>query len=112
MDNAELHDLSALSGVTGVGGDGLIITGNGSLIWLEGLEGLRGVHGDLVIGDNPVMTTVSALSSLSTVDGTVAIFDNPCVPQSEVDALVAGLDPDEDHGTDYSSGNLGPCGSG
>ncbi len=65
----------------------LVVDGNLELLDLSGLDGLRSIHGDLIIAGNAALTTLAGLPDPE-IAGSVVIADN--------DALrdLAGLPPD------------------
>ncbi|NQU34495.1 MAG: T9SS type A sorting domain-containing protein [Bacteroidetes bacterium] len=80
ISGPDIYDLSALSGLTSLGND-LIILANDELLTLGGLENLRFIHGDLVIGDNqnggnPSLNSLMALTNLYSVAGDIYIQNN------------------------------------
>ncbi len=55
-----------------------------------GLESLVSLEGRLVISGNPSLVTLDGLDALTSVDE-VFIFGNPALPQAEAEAFVASL---------------------
>lgn len=105
-----LPDLSALSGLNLVG-DGLVVQEMESLTSLRGLDNLTSagsvtlqslpkvpdlaglpslqVVTELTIVGNPVLRSLSGLTSLRAIHGRLTIRANPLLPRSEVDAFLA-----------------------
>jgi len=84
---SDLRSLGSLRVVT----NALRIAEMPLLTSLEGLGQLRSVGGDLLIVGNQELTTLRGLDSLCRVGGTVRIYDNPLLPESEVQALLARI---------------------
>jgi len=71
----ELVYLNGLEGLTSVGGD-LVIDNNDKLAGLNGLDGLTAIGGDLVLYDNDELGQIDALAQLRTVGGSLDIRDS------------------------------------
>lgn len=63
--------------------------------WLQGLEGVRYVGGDLVIASNPALVDVSALHGAQ-VKGEVVISDNPRLSDAGRQALITAIAANRD----------------
>ncbi|MFM2245598.1 MAG: hypothetical protein RL071_1672, partial [Pseudomonadota bacterium] len=50
------------------------------------------VEGALIIDQNDTLLSLAALQTLQRVDGALTLTDNPALPQSEIDALLAAID--------------------
>ena len=86
----ELEDFSALRNVTRIEGVLNVFRSPGFLT-LHGLENLEVVEGDVFIHLNPNLTSIAALGKLRTVTGNLGIFGNDRLPQTEVEAVAAGI---------------------
>jgi hypothetical protein len=75
FNHPELTTLAALENLTTVGP--MTIGGNSVLESLEGLEGLTSIGGALVISENASLTSLEALSNLTTVENILGIAFNP-----------------------------------
>jgi hypothetical protein len=86
----ELEDLSALRNVTRI--EGLLnVFRSPGFLTLHGLENLEVVEGDVFIHLNPNLTSIAALGKLRSVTGDLGIFGNDRLPQTEVEAVAAGI---------------------
>jgi hypothetical protein len=74
--HANLTNISGLSGVNFGELDALSISGNQSLINLDGLERITGITGDFYIQNNSVLQNVDALSNIDHVAGRFNITGN------------------------------------
>jgi len=92
-DNGLLANLSSLSNLDTIRG-GLSITSNG-LSSLSGLNNLKFIGGDFMIGSNKALSDVNGLESLHTVGGGLGIGDNGVLTSlaglSNLSAVVGGL---------------------
>jgi len=70
--NPSLTSLTALTGLTCIGGD-LIIVNNNTLNSLTGLNNVTSIGGDLHINKNSFLTSLSGLNSLLSVSGSLII---------------------------------------
>jgi len=83
-----LTDLSALSGLTAIGGK-LELQGPEALPSLAGLEALRAIGGDLHLSDADALTSLEPLFEVASVAEDVSIRNNPGF--SNADALVRAI---------------------
>ena len=72
----DIIDLSALAGLSRVGGD-LMILRNDSLLTLNGFQDLTVVIGSLTVGFNPRLTDLDSLLSLRRVGVGLNLLSNP-----------------------------------
>jgi len=77
--NPSLTDLDGLSGLVSVGNmrilSGLTVQDNASLVDISGLSTLETVWGDIIIGDNPILTSIDCFESLERAFG-LSIYRN------------------------------------
>jgi hypothetical protein len=77
--NPSLTDLDGLSGLVSVGNmrilSGLTVQDNASLVDISGLSTLEAVWGDIMIGDNPILTSIDCFGSLERAFG-LSIYRN------------------------------------
>jgi hypothetical protein len=101
----QLDSILALDEVTHI--DSLTLEGQLGVVDLQGMGALIVVETSLVLSGNPQLTSLAGLESLAHV-GSIAITDNPTLPQAEAEAFVATLEVD---GGTQVCGNLGgdPC---
>lgn len=92
LDNEELTDLTALSGLSRVEGK-LKIRGNDRLGGLQGLQNIRSV-GALLITQNANLQSLDGLAGLERVRGNVQFADNPKLSTEDVQALVDRIQVD------------------
>ena len=87
--SGNVTSLSALSGLTSIGGDLLIISTD--LADLDGLEGLVHIGGDVVIRDNAALTNLDGLANITSVDGDLFVEYNEALSSlSGLRNLLAG----------------------
>jgi hypothetical protein len=77
VNDTAVTDLSGFPAVSDV--IGVNIINNRFLTALTGAESLRTIQGDLTFDGNPVLASLSALSQLNAVNGTLAVRDAPLV---------------------------------
>jgi len=72
------------------------------------LPSLLIVAGDVEIGDNAALSSLSGLSSLTSVSGALRIYDNPCLSPTEAEAFAASIEVGGDIEI-YDNGSDYPC---
>jgi uncharacterized repeat protein (TIGR01451 family) len=86
-NNSNITSLSALSGITSIGGF-LYIFGNDSLESLSGLEQITSIGGYLKLSGNQSLSSLSGLSNLQSVDGYLQIdINNSLIDLTGLDQL-------------------------
>ena len=73
--DTDLSSIDGLDGLVGVAGD-VIIDANPNLTGLEGLSALTSVRGDLVVSDNDDLASLVGLGGVRSVDGSVEVQHN------------------------------------
>jgi hypothetical protein len=81
INGGDITNLNGLNVITYIGGDLFIGTyeygGNSVLTSLSGLEGLTSVDGRVAIFQNPVLTSLTGLENLTSVGHDLVIYSNP-----------------------------------
>ena len=76
-DNLEsLNGLSSLATLSIIGGPGLTISNNPSLVSLEGMSTLTKIKGNVSIAENDMLTSLQGLNSLDSIVGQLIINNN------------------------------------
>jgi len=90
---SDIHDLSPLSMIKGIGGS-LIIYGAPNLTNLNGLHNIEYVGKDVTFSNNPALNSLQGLKNLSIVGGSLQIGNQPAI------VSLAGLEKLESIGKD------------
>jgi hypothetical protein len=103
-ENQSLKDISALSGLTKLGGS-IVFQSNPQLESLKGLESLETVRNIYVLNNNKLQDILH-FDSLETIDY-LEVLDNPNLPACQIDILTERIEVER---TPYVGGNgTGTC---
>jgi len=86
LGNPELTNITALSNVSAIGGD-ILILANNNLSSIAGLESLTTVNGDISFVSNSLLSSLSHLENLTYINGSLALTNNSFIDLEGLDNI-------------------------
>ena len=76
VGNNSINNLSALSQITAIGVDGVVIENVGQIETLNGLQNIRSIQGDCIIQNNALLANLEGLNGVEEITGNLRVRDN------------------------------------